>query len=134
MIFGLITFAIGNALFGVANGYVTFVGIVVICLSIYNSPMQSLMSKHVGPSEQGELQGAIGSLRGISMLIGPSIFTLTFAQFAGPWRHLGLLGAPFLLAALMIVAALILALRTIPQDNEGIGALAEPGPLTSAQV
>ena len=83
LIFGLITFAIGNALFGVANGYVTFVGIVVICLSIYNSPMQALMSKHVGPSEQGELQGAIGSLRGISMLIGPSIFTLTFAQFAG---------------------------------------------------
>jgi hypothetical protein len=32
------------------------------------------------------LQGALGSVRGISMLIGPSIFTLTFAQFAGPWR------------------------------------------------
>ena len=33
------------------------------------------------------------------MLIGPALFTLTFAQFAGPWRSLGLIGAPWLLAA-----------------------------------
>ena len=134
MIFGLITYAIGNSLFGIANGYVTFLGIVILCLSIYNSPMQSLMSKHVGPNEQGELQGAIGSLRGISMLIGPSIFTLTFAQFAGPWRHLNLLGAPFLLATLMIVVALILALRITLSDGESASTLAESAPLSGAQA
>ena len=135
LVMGLVMFAVGNTLFSVPNGYVFLVGVVVLCLSIYNSPVQSLLSKRVGPREQGELQGALSSLRGIAMMIGPGIFTLTFAQFAGPWRELNLLGAPFLLsAALVVVVALILAVRTIPQDNEGIGALAEPGPLTSAQV
>ena len=111
---------VANALFAAKSGYVFLIGILVICLSIYNSPMQSLMSKYVGPSEQGELQGAIGSLRGIAMLIGPSIFTLTFAQFAGPWRSLDLLGAPFFLAALMVAVALALALRAVRREDPAL--------------
>jgi DHA1 family tetracycline resistance protein-like MFS transporter len=66
---------------------------------MYQASSQALMTRHVKASEQGELQGALGSVRGLSMLIGPAVFTLTFAQFAGPWRGLGLIGAPWYLAA-----------------------------------
>ena len=46
-------------------------------------------------SEQGQLQGANSSSRGITGLIGPAMFTTTFAWLLG-W----LPGAPFLLAAI----------------------------------
>ncbi len=39
------------------------------------------MSRHVGASEQGQLQGANASLMGIASLIGPAIFTQSFALF-----------------------------------------------------
>jgi DHA1 family tetracycline resistance protein-like MFS transporter len=130
LLMGLVTFMLGNVLFGVNNGFVFLLGIVVICLSIYNAPTQSLMSKHVGPSEQGELQGAMGSLRGISMLIGPGIFALTFAQFAGPSRSLGLLGAPFFLAAAMVAAALAVAWRVTSREDDVALPLPEPAPMT----
>jgi len=42
---------------------------------------QGLMTRNVGPSEQGRLQGLDGGLRGIADLVGPGLFTLTFAHF-----------------------------------------------------
>jgi MFS transporter, DHA1 family, tetracycline resistance protein len=134
LVIGLSTFMLGNALFGLGNGYVFLLGIVVICLSIYNAPMQSLMANRVGPSEQGELQGAMASVRGVSMLIGPGIFTLTFAQFVGPWRPLGLLGAPFLLSAVLVAAALVLAWRVTSREDDVVLPLPEPGVVTMVEV
>ena len=61
---------------------------------------QDMMSRRVSPSEQGQLQGANSSSRSIAGLIGPAIFTATFA-----WLIHWLPGAPFLLAALLLVAA-----------------------------
>lgn len=58
------------------------------------------MSRRVSESEQGQLQGANSSSRSITGLIGPAIFTTTFAWLLG-W----LPGAPFLLAALLLLAA-----------------------------
>ncbi len=67
---------------------------------------QGLMTRHVQATEQGRLQGVDGSLRGIADLIGPGLFTLTFARFLGPQP-----GAPWLLAAALQIAALALAWR-----------------------
>jgi DHA1 family tetracycline resistance protein-like MFS transporter len=44
-------------------------------------------------------------------MIGPGLFTLTFASFIGPHRDLRLPGAPFLLATLLMAVALVLAWR-----------------------
>lgn len=128
LLFGLIVFMLGNAIFGIGNGVIALLGIVVVSLAVYNAPMQSLMSKRVAPNEQGELQGALGSLRGISMLIGPAIFALVFSQFAGPWRLLHLVGAPFLLAALMLAVAFLVALRVTGRGDDA-GLPLEPGPM-----
>jgi DHA1 family tetracycline resistance protein-like MFS transporter len=70
---------------------------------------QGLMTRRVSPTEQGQLQGANGSLRGISGLIGPALFTFTFASFISPGTKLHLPGAPFLLAAGVLVVAMVLA-------------------------
>ena len=48
---------------------------------------------------------------GIANLIGPVIFTQTFAAAIGSGRPLRLPGAPFLLAALLLAAAAIVAWR-----------------------
>ena len=67
------------------------------------------MSPLVGP-RQGQLRGINASLMGIANLIGPGLFTQTFAIFiAGSSWYLP--GAPFLLAALLVAGATLLAWR-----------------------
>jgi MFS transporter, DHA1 family, tetracycline resistance protein len=78
---------------------------------LYGPSSQGIMSKRVSPSEQGQLQGAIMGLRGLSGLVSPFIFTFTFATFIGTRADWHLPGAPFLLAALLLVLAFFLALR-----------------------
>jgi hypothetical protein len=73
------------------------------------------MTRHVASTEQGRLQGLDGSLRGIADLIGPGLFTLTFAHFIAPGRAWELPGAPFLLAAALQVAALGIAIWGAPK-------------------
>ena len=61
--------------------------------------------------EQGKLQGANTSLMGLTGLIGPSVFSITFAHFIRPHRGWTLPGASFLLASLVLVVAWIIAER-----------------------
>lgn len=74
--FGLLSLVI----FGCApNGWWFSLGIVPLCLwSLAPAAAQAIMTRRVSAREQGELQGAIGSLRGLSALIGPGIFTAAF--------------------------------------------------------
>lgn len=122
----------GTALMGTDNGIVFLAAIVIVCLPMYNASSQALMTRRVGASEQGELQGALGSIRGISMLIGPGLFTFVFAQFIGPWRAAGLPGAPWYLAALMYAAAFVLAWRVTGKADDV--ALPAPEPAAVSYV
>jgi DHA1 family tetracycline resistance protein-like MFS transporter len=112
--------AAGLIIFGLApNGLIFFLGIPVMMFwGVATGPAQSLMTQRVSPSEQGELQGAIGSLRGIASLIGPAIFTGTFALFVGALRPLNLPGAPWFLAAALLLAAVVVTLKvTAPEPR-----------------
>ena len=113
LLIGLVFGALGYAIFGLApTGHLMWAGIPVLALQgLYGPSAQGIMSHHVSPSEQGELQGANSSILGITGLIGPLLFTTTFASFIGPRRELHLPGAPFLLAALMTVVAILAARR-----------------------
>jgi DHA1 family tetracycline resistance protein-like MFS transporter len=71
--------------------------------------MQSLMSRHVDPSSQGKLQGAINSLRAVTGMVGPILFTQVFAVAISPGAGLHVPGAPYGLAALLLGASLLLA-------------------------
>lgn len=118
----------GLLLLGANNGIVFLLGAIVISLPMYQASSQALMTRRVGPDEQGELQGALGSLRGISMLLGPSIFTFTFALFAGPRRPLDLIGAPWILAALMYAVSLAIAWRVTSRADDVVLPTSEPAP------
>jgi DHA1 family tetracycline resistance protein-like MFS transporter len=90
-------------------------------------PMQGLMTRQVTPTEQGQLQGALGSVRGIAFMIGPVLFSTVFASFIGPYRGWHLPGAPYLLAAALMAIATIVAWRiTIAQPAEEIAPAAQP--------
>ncbi len=108
---GLSCGAVGMAIYGFANNGVAFsLGTPVLMFWGLSSAAQSMMTHRVGPSEQGELQGAIGSLRGVSTLAGPALFPLVLAAAVGPLRGFGVLGAPWFVATAMLVAATMLAL------------------------
>ncbi len=129
MIAGLLFGSLGFAIFGLAaTGIVFSTGIPVMNLWGFAGPTaQGIMSRGVGPSEQGQLQGAISALRGIASLIGPILFTFVFARalsgFAG-WR---MPGAPFYLAAALLVGSLLLALR-VTRDGRSVDATTNPQP------
>jgi DHA1 family tetracycline resistance protein-like MFS transporter len=113
LLLGLVFGIAGFAGFGLApSGILFWLAIPLISLWGLSGPTaQGLMTRRVSGSEQGQLQGANGSLRGISGLAGPAIFTLTFASFIGPRASWHLPGAPFLLASFLLVAALLVAWR-----------------------
>jgi DHA1 family tetracycline resistance protein-like MFS transporter len=71
--------------------------------------MQSLMSRHVDPSSQGKLQGAINSLRAVTGMAGPPLFTQIFAVAIAPKYAVHLPGAPYFLATLLLLSSLLLA-------------------------
>ena len=107
--------AIGFLIFGAASsGPLFWLGIPVMALwGVSGAALQSLMTRLVAPDQQGQLQGAITSVQSLSQLVGPFLFTLTFAWFIGAHAPLKLPGAPFLLASALLVLALVIAARTL---------------------
>jgi len=105
LMFGLAGGIAGFAVMGLAEtGMVFSLGIPLLALwGIANPAISSLMTRHVAATEQGQLQGANSSIQGIANLIGPFVFTLTFAWSIGGGRDAHVPGAAFLLAALLLV-------------------------------
>jgi DHA1 family tetracycline resistance protein-like MFS transporter len=73
--------------------------------------LSALMSRRVLATEQGQLQGTMSSLLGIGGLIGPTLYTESYAWFAVPRGGFTVPGAPFLLAAALVGGALLTASR-----------------------
>jgi DHA1 family tetracycline resistance protein-like MFS transporter len=119
MLTGLIFGMIGFSIYGLAEtGRGIWMGIPVFAfMGLFAPSAQGLMSRAVDPMHQGQLQGANSCLAGITGLVGPGLFTTTFAEFIRPGRSWQLAGAPFLLAAALLGVAFLLTL-----------AFARPGP------
>ena len=86
--------------------------------------LQSLMTRHVGEDEQGELQGAIASTIGLTAILGPPLMTGVFGAFSDP-AGVYLPGAPFLLAAALAGGAALWLARTL--RGEGAPSVAFAG-------
>ena len=114
LLLGLGCGAIGFLIFGAApSGPLFWLGIPVMALwGIAGAATQALTTRLVAPDQQGQLQGATTSVQSVSQLLGPFLFTLTFAYFIGTRAPLTLPGAPFLLASLLLLLALWIAART----------------------
>ena len=100
--------------------------------------LQSLMTRRVGPSEQGQLQGANASIAGLTGAIGPIFFGLVYSLAIGYRAQFDLLGLPFLVGAVLMLGSVGVAIRvthgtsaapatSVPQPTEGPSASAAPG-------
>ena len=109
ILFGLALGAAGFLMFGLSKtGLLLLIGIPVMNgMSFVWPASQSLMSSSADATEQGQLQGAIHSLRGISGLIGPGLFTWIFSKTIGAGAVLHLPGSPFFLASALLIIAFL---------------------------
>jgi DHA1 family tetracycline resistance protein-like MFS transporter len=105
--------ATGMFVAGLARSGAAFLGSIPI-ISAWNISMpaaQSMMTHRVSEREQGELQGALQSMRSITFIIGPVLFLRTFSWFIDPKHSVHMPGAPFYLAALLLFTAMIMSTR-----------------------
>jgi len=115
LLLGLCCGAIGFVVLGAApTGPLSWLGVPILSLwGISGAASQSLMTRLVAPDQQGQLQGATASVQSVSQLVGPFLFTLTFSYFIGASAPLHLPGAPFLLAAVLMVVCVAIAMRSL---------------------
>jgi len=108
LISGLCFGVIGFLGFGLAShGWILLCAIPFIALwGVAGPSMQSMMSQLVDSSSQGKLQGAINSIRALTGMIGPLVFTRVLAESVS---HGKLPGAAYLLAGVLLVLAIGLA-------------------------
>lgn len=107
MIFGLFGGAAGLACMGLApNGWLFTLAMLPNALWGLAMPtIQSLMTQHVSESEQGQLQGANGSLGSVAGVFSPMFFGTVYAVSTGDSPMLPHSGAAFLIAALVLLGA-----------------------------
>ncbi|MCW3074785.1 MAG: tetracycline resistance efflux pump [Flaviaesturariibacter sp.] len=112
---GLLLYTLGLTLFAFATKtWMMFAFMVPYCLGGIAGPaLQSIISGHVPSNEQGELQGALTSLMSITSIIGPFLMTNLFAYFTRPEAPVQFAGAPFLLAALLMLVSSFLAYQAL---------------------
>ena len=110
---GLLFGIAGFGLYAAASNTTWFlVGCPLISLwGLTSPPMQSMMTRCVGADQQGKLQGALGSLFGVAGMIGLLLFTEAFAAAIGPRWNLP--GAPYWMAALLLIGSLVLVTAAI---------------------
>ncbi len=110
--------------YGVANqGWMIWVLIPISALGAIVAPaMQGVMSRAAGERQQGELQGVLGSISALSMILSPLMMTQAFFWFTRDEAILRLPGAPFLLGAVLMAGALAIYMGTRPRTAPSPGA------------
>lgn len=75
--------------------------------------IQGIISNQVPANEQGELQGALTSLMSLTSIIGPLLMTGLFSFFTSKSAPVYFPGAPFVMAALLVLLGGMLAKGTL---------------------
>ncbi|WP_293676726.1 TCR/Tet family MFS transporter [uncultured Phenylobacterium sp.] len=127
LLLGTLAGAVGFALYGWApTGWAYLASAPVFALMNFMQPgLQGLMTRRVGPQQQGQLQGANQGLQGIASVAGPMVFGLTFAWAVRHDASLHMPGLPIYIAAGLMVAAYLLSLRVGHAPRGAVPAAAE---------
>jgi len=99
VVFGLLFSAIAFFVLAILqDGFLALMFTPFSALGVVVTPaLQSMASSRVGDDQQGELQGAITSVRAVAVILSPLVMTQTFALFTRN-EAMYLPGAPFLLS------------------------------------
>jgi MFS transporter, DHA1 family, tetracycline resistance protein len=116
---GLFLYSIGMLLFAFATqGWMMFAFLIPYCLGGIAGPaLQSIISGHVPPNEQGELQGALTSLMSATSIIGPPLMTNLFYYFTQKNAPIHFPGAPFLLGSMLLLASAVVAYNALKHEK-----------------
>ena len=111
--YGLAFYALGMLLFAFATeSWMMYAFLIPYCSGgICGPALQSIITKNVPSSEQGELQGALTSLMSGTSIIGPPLMTNLFYFFTHDQAPFLFPGAPFFLAFLLFIASILLVRR-----------------------
>ncbi len=122
LMLGLAAGIAGFLIYGLApSGPWFWAGLPVAALMGFFTPaLQALMTRHVGAQEQGQLQGANGSIAAIVGLAAPGTFSFVFARGIDPGSGWNLPGAAMLLASITLLFALALAWRVTRAGHQEI--------------
>jgi DHA1 family tetracycline resistance protein-like MFS transporter len=112
---GLIFYLAGLIMIAFApQGWMLFPIMIPFSLGgLANPAVQSIISNQVPDNEQGELQGALTSLMSITSIIGPILMTGLFSHFTAKTAPVYFPGAPFIMAAILVMISIFLAKNTL---------------------
>jgi MFS transporter, DHA1 family, tetracycline resistance protein len=113
------------AIFGMVCGAVTYLGyafatqgwmmyaslLVWLPAAVAYPSLNALMSREIPATAQGELQGGVASLFGLSSILGPPLMTELFDHFTSDRTAYPFPGAPFVAAALLVLVSIALLAR-----------------------
>ena len=124
LVVGIAIAILGHIAFGFADkGWMMYAILVPLALAGLAGPAaQAIISRAVGPSEQGEMQGALNSLNSVAAIVAPLIGTSLLARFATEGAEPHIPGAAFFAAAAINVVGLALALRLFARHRESSAA------------
>jgi MFS transporter, DHA1 family, tetracycline resistance protein len=117
---GMSFYTIGLVLFAFASqSWMMFVFLVPYCLGGIAGPsLQAVISGHVQPSHQGELQGALTSLMSVTNIIGPIMMAATFNYFTSDKAPFYFPGMHFLIGAVCMLMSTIVIYRVLSRERK----------------
>jgi len=111
--------AVGQFLIAVATQeWMVLVFLIPYCLGGLAGPaIQTEITNHVPANEQGQIQGTLASLNSATATFGPLVMTTTFYYFTHGEAPFEFPGAPFILAAFLMMVALWFAYKGLKKTQ-----------------
>ena len=124
LLFGLGCGVVGFVIYAFADlGWIFLLGLPISALWAIATPAtQTLITRQVGPEAQGRIQGALSGLVALAGIAAPGLFAGSFGFFIGPRAPVHLPGVAFLIAALLLFSALLVAWRYARTPPEPVAA------------
>jgi MFS transporter, DHA1 family, tetracycline resistance protein len=119
LVLGLLVSSLVMVGYGTAtHGWMIYVLILFGSLGGISGPAsQALITKHVPPNEQGALQGSLSGLTSLAYIFGPFFAAWSFGKCIGVDARWQVPGIAFYEAAVILLVALALALRSFQLDD-----------------
>ena len=128
LLLGLACGTVGFVMYGLAGtGWVFLLGLPVSALWAIAAPAtMALITRQVPADVQGRIQGSLGSLVSLAGIFAPAVFAGAFGFFIGPRAPVHVPGVAFLIAALLLAVAALIAWRFtdpahLPSRPQSIG-------------
>lgn len=101
---GLALYTIGMFLFAFASqSWMMFLFLIPYCLAGIAGPaLRAIITGHVLPTEQGEIQGTIASLMSAATIVGPPVMSTLFYFFTHKGAPFQFAGMPFILGGILM--------------------------------